>query len=241
MKLALISDVHANFSALEAALTDIETRGCDLTVHLGDAIAIGSQPAECVETLLNLQKALFIMGNHDAYFVEGIPSPQPHYMTDGEVSHHQWTRRQIETQLGNSAKDAMSQWQYKVQQEVEGVSVVFVHYALDESGKDFISIERNPSSILLDALFATIRAKLICYGHTHYLGDLVGRKRYLNVPSLGCQPSAVAPYTMITLQNGEMMVEQFSVSYDDKPFLQAYDTRQVPERHMLRKRFLGGR
>lgn len=241
MKLALISDVHANFSALQAALTDIETRDCDLIVHLGDAIAIGSQPAECVETLLNLPNALFIMGNHDAYFVDGIPLPRPNYMTDGEVSHHQWTRNQIESQLGSSAKDAMSQWQYFIQQEIEGASVVFLHYALDESGKDFLSIERNPTPILLDALFATVRAKLICYGHTHYLSDLVGRKRYLSVPSLGCQPTAVAPYMMVTIQSSEMMIEQFRVSYDDKAFLQAYDKRQVPERHMLRKRFLGGR
>jgi len=38
MRIAVISDVHGNLPALEAVLADIEARGADLTVHLGDCV-----------------------------------------------------------------------------------------------------------------------------------------------------------------------------------------------------------
>lgn len=241
MKLALISDVHANFPALQAVVADIQQRGCHRIIHLGDAIAIGSQPAETLELLLSLPNAQFVMGNHDAYFAYGIPDPQPPYMNDGEVSHHQWTHQQIEASFGGFAKAAMDEWPFLIQEEVEGVKIAFLHYALDETGRDFMTIERNPTVTVLAVIFAQVTANLICYGHTHWLGDLQGRKRYLNVPSLGCQPTAVAPYTILRVENGAVQVEQVQVKYDDSEFLAAYEARQVPERQFLRTRFLGGR
>jgi predicted phosphodiesterase len=241
MKLALLSDTHANFPALQAVLADIDQHGCDRIIHLGDAIAIGSQPAETLDLLLNHSTAQFVMGNHDAYFAFGIPNPRPSYMDEGEVSHHAWTREAIVAQLGESAIARVAAWPYVIQEDIEGVRVAFVHYALDESERDFASIERHPTPIILDALFAKLKANLICYGHTHRLDDLKGRKRYLNVPSLGCQATASALYTIIDVRQGDVQVEQRGVAYDDAVLLAAYDARDVPERDFLRKRFLGGR
>ena len=47
MRIAVITDVHANLPALEAAVGAIHACGCDAIVHTGDAIAIGPYPAEC--------------------------------------------------------------------------------------------------------------------------------------------------------------------------------------------------
>lgn len=46
MKIALISDVHANLPALEAALSDVRAEGVDATVFLGDAATLGPCPRE---------------------------------------------------------------------------------------------------------------------------------------------------------------------------------------------------
>lgn len=59
MKLAVLTDVHANLPALRAALRALEQEGFDLLVHLGDAIAIGPFPSECLELLLSGRKALY--------------------------------------------------------------------------------------------------------------------------------------------------------------------------------------
>jgi predicted phosphodiesterase len=44
MRLAIISDIHGNVPALEAALADIERHGTDRLVCLGDVASFGPQP-----------------------------------------------------------------------------------------------------------------------------------------------------------------------------------------------------
>jgi predicted phosphodiesterase len=99
MKVAVLTDVHANLPALRAVLGQLEQEGFDLLVHLGDAIAIGPFPAECLDLLLNVPNVRCVMGNHDEYFVHGLPQPQPAWMSDGEVEHQHWTHRQMDPAL----------------------------------------------------------------------------------------------------------------------------------------------
>ncbi len=53
MKIAVLTDVHGNLPALQAALRGIRREGCDAIFHTGDSIGIGPYPAECLELLLN--------------------------------------------------------------------------------------------------------------------------------------------------------------------------------------------
>src|SRR3954454_21809972 len=76
-KLIVITDAHANLPALTAALEAAQKEGYDGIVHTGDAFAIGPYPAECLDVLLNTPKLECVMGNHDAWFVDGLPQPQP--------------------------------------------------------------------------------------------------------------------------------------------------------------------
>ncbi len=50
MRLAVLSDIHGNLIALEAALADLEALGgADMTWFLGDYAAFGAQPAACIQ------------------------------------------------------------------------------------------------------------------------------------------------------------------------------------------------
>lgn len=64
MKIAVISDVHGNISALEAVLQDIDTLRIDMTVNLGDCFSGGLQPAATASLLMELDFAT-IRGNHE--------------------------------------------------------------------------------------------------------------------------------------------------------------------------------
>jgi len=64
VKLALISDVHANIEALQATLDDIAIEGVDRIVCLGDIVGYNTNPRECI-ALLRAAGALCIAGNHD--------------------------------------------------------------------------------------------------------------------------------------------------------------------------------
>ena len=49
MRTALISDIHSNLSALETVLADIDSRGVDRILSLGDIVGYGPDPKECVD------------------------------------------------------------------------------------------------------------------------------------------------------------------------------------------------
>jgi predicted phosphodiesterase len=65
MRIAIISDIHANLSAFQAVLEYIDTKGVDEIVCLGDLVGYGAFPNECVE--LARERCTFsLMGNHDS-------------------------------------------------------------------------------------------------------------------------------------------------------------------------------
>jgi len=64
MRTLVISDIHANLTALEAVLTD--TGQIDAVWCLGDLVGYGPDPNECVECIAQLPNLQCIMGNHDA-------------------------------------------------------------------------------------------------------------------------------------------------------------------------------
>jgi predicted phosphodiesterase len=54
MRVAVVSDIHGNLTALEAVLADIHRRAPDLVVHGGDLALMGPRPAEVVDRIREL-------------------------------------------------------------------------------------------------------------------------------------------------------------------------------------------
>ncbi len=67
MRFGLVSDIHSNLVALEAALNEIEAMGpVDGLLCMGDIVGYGPQPNEVIERLRSLDYTFFsILGNHD--------------------------------------------------------------------------------------------------------------------------------------------------------------------------------
>ena len=64
MRILIISDIHANLTALETVLDaagDIDTVWC-----LGDLVGYGPDPNECISRIRVLPNLVCLMGNHDA-------------------------------------------------------------------------------------------------------------------------------------------------------------------------------
>ncbi len=64
MKILLVSDIHANLTALEAVLEAAQE--FDAVWCLGDLVGYGPDPNECVNRIRQLPRLLCIIGNHDA-------------------------------------------------------------------------------------------------------------------------------------------------------------------------------
>ena len=66
-KTAVIADIHGNLCALKTVLDDIEKKGCEEIICLGDIVAKGFHNSACVK-LVRKHCAHSLMGNCDAYF-----------------------------------------------------------------------------------------------------------------------------------------------------------------------------
>jgi 3',5'-cyclic AMP phosphodiesterase CpdA len=54
VRLAVVTDVHGNLTALEAIVSDVRRRGVDRVVHGGDLALMGPRPAEVVDLIREL-------------------------------------------------------------------------------------------------------------------------------------------------------------------------------------------
>ena len=64
MKVAILTDIHSNLPALEAALAAIDEAGIERRWCLGDIVGYGAQPDECTK-LVSESCELSLVGNHD--------------------------------------------------------------------------------------------------------------------------------------------------------------------------------
>lgn len=94
MRIALLSDVHANREALAACLEHAERRGAERYVFLGDLVGYGADPGPVVDTIRSLvgRGGLAVLGNHDLA-VTREPGRQ---MTPDAERVVEWTRSQLD-------------------------------------------------------------------------------------------------------------------------------------------------
>jgi len=162
MKIAILSDIHANLEALQAALADIAGHGADRIVCLGDIVGYNTNPAECI-ALLREVGAQCIAGNHDRAVTRQTPTDDFNSFAVRAVS---WTRRQLSPELvewlaGLPLKATVDD------------QLVMVHGALHvDKGCDVVRLETDERRRLsLEALKAHPSGARVCaYGHTHRLG-----------------------------------------------------------------------
>ncbi len=72
MRIAVISDIHANLVALERVLKAMDALGTEALWCLGDVVGYGPQPQACVD-LLRERADVCLAGNHDLAVVGAIP------------------------------------------------------------------------------------------------------------------------------------------------------------------------
>jgi putative phosphoesterase len=227
IRLAVLTDVHANLPALQAVLRAIGEARCDAVVHTGDAIGIGPHPAECLDLLL-ASGAELVLGNHDAYFAFGV-GDRP-YDAEG-LAHHRWTHEQLDPAL----REVVGAWPLELTKTVAGQSLLLIHYGRDASW--FVPPPKpgTATSVAgLDVVFADATADVVFYGHDHLAFDGTGARRYVNPGSVGCFTRAEARYAIVD-DDG---IQHRAVPYDDRSVFADLVAREVPLRDEICRAFL---
>ena len=89
MRIAILSDIHANREAFEACLEDAARRGAERLVLLGDIVGYGAEPGWAIARARQLVEAgaIIVKGNHDAAAVSNEGG-----MTSAAGAAIAWTR-----------------------------------------------------------------------------------------------------------------------------------------------------
>ncbi|MCX7911136.1 MAG: metallophosphatase family protein, partial [Endomicrobia bacterium] len=69
--IAIISDIHSNFEALNAVIDDFKNYSITEIFCCGDIVGYGPNPNECIEILKN-KNILSVIGNHDAAIIDEV-------------------------------------------------------------------------------------------------------------------------------------------------------------------------
>lgn len=174
MKLAIVSDIHANAEALRATLDAIRRIGANRIVCLGDIVGYNTDPAECI-ALLRGAKALCMAGNHDRAVTGQITTETFSPTAARAVA---WTRARL------GAPDIAFLRQLPLKAVVDN-HLIAVHGALHpDAGCEIVRLNSDEQRSLS---FAALRAhpsgiRICAFGHTHDLGvyemrDGVARRR----------------------------------------------------------------
>lgn len=91
MRVAAITDVHANLPALEAVLGDIDAAGIETIWCLGDVLGYGVEPDACAD-LVRERCDLCLVGNHDLAVLGGLDITS---FSEAAAVAVEWTRSNV--------------------------------------------------------------------------------------------------------------------------------------------------
>ena len=151
-KLGVITDVHADLGALQAALGELDDLGVDQIVCAGDIVDGGDQPEQVI-ALLREREIPCIKGNHDRWAVMRHDNGEPEHEGDGRK-----LKLRSETVAWLSALP--TRWD----STIEGVRVA-VRHGTPKSDMDGIYPDAAGSE--LSRWCEQAEADVLIAGHTH--------------------------------------------------------------------------
>jgi len=233
MRIAFISDIHGNFTAFEAVLADINSQSIDQIICLGDAVTLGPQPIEVLNTLREL-KCVYIKGNHDAAVLNPERAAQ-YEITDHLIPDLYWCKDQL------SPDDINFIDSFKPMHEINlpnGNSILAFHGS-PLSSTDIIQATTPPK--ILDVYFEGQKADIFIGGHSHIqMVRRYGDKLILNSGSIGNafkfafspgNPVSLLPwaeYMLINQSGNSLNIDSRRVYFDTGELLKKVKERQPP-------------
>jgi diadenosine tetraphosphatase ApaH/serine/threonine PP2A family protein phosphatase len=152
VRVAVISDVHANLYALEAVLAEIDRKPPEQLWCLGDTVGYGPRPNECC-ALVEERAALTLVGNHDLLALGSAATRAEDFNAEA-VEAAAWTKEQLTPESRRFLQSLESS------AEVEGAEL-------------FHGSPRDPVwEYVLDEIaalyaFALTSAQIVLVGHSH--------------------------------------------------------------------------
>ena len=162
MRIAVVSDIHANLTALEAVVDDLRTQAADLVVQGGDVVGGGSSPAEVIDRIRDLQWP-GVFGNSDEMlwmperFAAALRAPQFQRYRDAMLA------ETIPATIRAIGDDRLH-WLRSLPSEFAAHDLAVVHAS---PGDVWRSPLANASDDELARTFEPLACRRVVYGHIH--------------------------------------------------------------------------
>ena len=217
VKIAVLSDVHANLQALEKVFEDAEGRGVEIFLNAGDSIGFGPYPNEVIEMLCE-KNVLSIVGNYDLEVIEGKAKAKGEKKIALEFARKE---------LAKSCEGYLHSLPRELRLEVAGKKL-FVTHGSPQSIEEHIYHDTPVEQ--LKALADAAKADVIIVGHSHdqFLRQANGFC-FVNPGSVG-RPGDGNPQTAYAILSfNPFNVELIRLDYDVTAAADALRKKALPE------------
>lgn len=242
MRLALISDIHGNYTALEAVLKDIQQQQIDSVICLGDVATIGPQPKQVLATLKKLGCPC-IMGNHDTAVLQMDRALQ-YQIAPPLIPTLQWCA----DQLDEDEKNFLRSFKPTLEIALQANNTLLCFHGSPRSNIENIFATTPPDD--LDQMLATHAANIFACGHTHiqmlrqHKGHLIVNPGSVGepmsqTPTSGTPPALLpwAEYAVVNSTQGSLSVDLRRVFFDLKSFTEIISKSDIPLKDWLLQQY----
>ena len=183
MKIAIISDIHGNLEALKATLKDIEERKVEKIICLGDIIAKGVHPKECL-ALIRTKCEIVLQGNCDIYF--STEHKNIDEMDEQERKRIKWNQSLI----NKEDREYLLNLPFCYEFYMSGSLVRLFHATPTANNKAVLNVNSIETKYQMflpsEKTQSQDIADIIIYGHIHHpYMDKIYNKTIINVGSVG--------------------------------------------------------
>ena len=213
MKIAVISDIHGNFQALDSVLEDMRKNHAEQVFCLGDLAMAGPQPRLIIDLISKKSDWVVIQGNTDKMIADFSPEIMENVKKSFPIMANALADDVyfIEDEMKQYLKNLPAQKEV----EVEGVKVLLVHGSPRVVNEDILP---DLPIKKVEEMIEGTNADVIFCGHTHIpCGYQTSRKQTIvNVGSVG-RPFTEDPkacYVLAEFQDGGFSIEHRFVDYD---------------------------
>jgi predicted phosphodiesterase len=182
MRILVLSDPHANFTALSAALDAVNGRW-DRAVCLGDVVGYGPDPNE-VTTKIREICAKTIRGNHDKAATDRMATHDFNPIAKAAV---EWTRSRLSPDNLKWLSDLPAG-------PLETDDIVLVHGAFQDED-EYVFTPAQALEGLLDS-----SASVTFFGHTHHQGGFSYENFNSHLEVLNIHPRPSEPFAALRLE-----------------------------------------
>ena len=215
-KIGVISDVHGNLQALKAILQLLDGEKCDEIIHTGDVVDIGPHSRECLDLLLSRKDVTMTLGNHDRDFA--LNHTAVRNLSHVPAEH----KEQVFATLTEKQRQIVQNLPLFVTRNCGGATLVFTHYAFKQNCSifdvfPFMPLQDLPTAEKFDEIFESLdelKCDAVFFGHKHEPCDLVGKRLYVDVGSVGCHPDPVARGVVIEYDERSWNYRRVYAPYD---------------------------